>query len=96
MRTFNALDPAGKVKQSIVKAIDHLKQDPTAGNKIVKRLWPEQYKRKYQINNLFRYPLADGWRLTYTMVGDENVITSIILDALDHTAYDKLFGYHSS
>lgn len=96
MKVFNSLDPKGRLKQNIDKAIDELKLNPAAGDRIEKRLWPKKYIRKYRINNLFRYPLVDGWRLICTIVSDDRGIVLVILDALDHTAYDRLFGYHTS
>ena len=96
MKVFNSLDPKTRLKMEIVKAIDVLKKDPRAGDQVEKRLWPKKYIQKYRINNLFRYGLPDGWRLTYTIVADERETVSTILDALDHTGYDRLFGYHTS
>jgi hypothetical protein len=94
MKVFNSLDPNSPLKIAIDMAIGVLKEDPAAGNQVEKQLWPEKYIRKYQINNLFRYRLPDGWRLTYTVVTDEKSTISTILDVLDHTRYDRLFGYH--
>ena len=96
MEALSSLDPKSRIKREIDKAIDDLKLNPTAGNRIEKKLWPAKYARKYQINNLFRYPLPDGWRLTYTIISDYKRVVSVILDALDHAAYDRLLGYHSS
>lgn len=56
----------------------------------------QEYVKKYGINNLFRYRLSGGYRLAYTVVGRLRGKTSVILDALDHKDYDKLFGYRTS
>lgn len=90
------LDPESQLKKDIDKAMDELKINPLIGNKIEKDLWPEEYVKTHKINNLFRYPLRDGYRLTYTLVSDKKYTTSIILDALDHGEYDELFGYDTS
>lgn len=72
-----------------------LKQNATKGEKVQKQLWPKRYVRKYGINNLYRYRLGAGYRLTYTIVDKDNIITSVLLDILNHTEYNKLFGYHA-
>lgn len=38
--------------------------------------------------NLFNY-----WRLVYTLRGDRVEVLCIVLDLVDHPAYDKIFGY---
>lgn len=76
--------------------MDRLKENPLSGNKIQKHLWPKKYVKKYRITNLFRYPLVEGYRLTYTIVSDEKTTTSVVLEALDHGSYDELFGYRTS
>ena len=96
MKVYNSLDRKSDLWKSLEKAKDELKVNPTKGDKIEKRLWPEKYIKKYRINNLFRYPLVKGWRLTYTIIGDDYGVVTVLLDALDHTAYNRLFGYHTS
>ena len=49
-------------------AIDALKLNPLKGNKIEKDRWPKKYKKEVKINNLFRYPLHNGYRLIYILV----------------------------
>jgi len=73
-----------------------LNENPLAGNKIQKNLWPKKYVKEHKINNLFRYPLVKGYRLTYTIVSDKKTTTSVILEALNHDDYDELFGYRTS
>lgn len=97
MKFYRSLEPINELKKNIDEAMDELKINPLKGDKIEKHLWPKQYKKKYAINNLFRYPLRKGYRLIYTLVSDDKTsITSIILAAVDHGAYDKLFGYDTS
>ena len=70
-----------------------LKKDCTIGDKIKHNLWPQIYIRKYQITNLWRYPLKSGWRLLYHIVGELDGFTVYILEALPHAEYEKRFHY---
>lgn len=96
MKVYNSLPAASPLKKSIDVALDKLKQDPLAGDKIQKNLWPRKYVREHKIDNLFRYHLVEGHRLIYTIVGEKKTITSVILEALDHGEYDERFGYETS
>ncbi|MGH9877245.1 MAG: type II toxin-antitoxin system RelE family toxin [Nitrososphaerales archaeon] len=85
-----------ELKQLIDSAMDLLKTKPPTGNKIEKKLWPKQYKKKYAINNLYRYRLGSNYSMIYTIVSDENETVCSILEVLDHKTYDKIFGYDTS
>lgn len=74
-------------------AIDKLKKNPQAGIKIQRKLWPKEYIAKYNITNLWKIDLHDGWRLIYTIETDEVMILTIILDWLNHKNYEKKFKY---
>jgi len=74
-------------------AIDDLKQNPSCGTKIQKRLWPKEYKNKYGITNLWKYDLPNAWRIIYTIETDEVKIMSIILEWFSHKDYEKRFKY---
>ena len=39
------------------RAFDDLKKDPFCGIKIEKKLWPKEYIRKYEVDNLWKYDL---------------------------------------
>jgi len=93
---YQSLPPANELKQVIDNAMDLLKTNPLAGNRIEKKLWPRQYKRKYAITNLYRYRLSSNYRMIYTIVSDENETVCSILEVLDHKMYDKIFGYATS
>jgi Txe/YoeB family toxin of Txe-Axe toxin-antitoxin module len=80
----------------IEKAIDRLKEDPLAGVKIPRKLWPVDYIRRFGIDNLRKYNLPDGWRLMYTLSGNQVEIVSIILEWLPHHEYERRFGYKQS
>ena len=77
----------------IDRAIDDLKKQPTCGIKIPKKLWPREYTRRYQITNLWKYDLPNGWRLIYTIETNEVMIVAIILEWFDHKKYEKRFKY---
>ncbi len=77
----------------INRAIDDLKEKPTCGIKIPKKLWPKTYIKKYDITNLWKYDLPTGWRLIYTIETDEIMIVAIILEWFDHKNYKKRFNY---
>jgi Txe/YoeB family toxin of Txe-Axe toxin-antitoxin module len=77
----------------INRAIDDLKKQPTCGIKIPKKLWPKGYIQKYQITNLWKYDLPNGWRLIYTIETNEIMIVAIILEWFDHKKYEKRFEY---
>lgn len=93
---YQSLPSANDLKQVIDNAMDLLKTNPLAGNRIEKKLWPKQYKRKYAITNLYRYRLSSNYRMIYTIVSDENETVCSILEVLDHKTYDKIFGYATS
>lgn len=76
-------------------AMDALKLDPFSGVKIERRLWPKEYIKKYNIDNLRKYNLRNGWRLMYTISGDSVEVISIVLEWLDHKGYERRFGYKS-
>ena len=55
----------------IQRAISDLKKNPMCGVKIPRKLWPKGYIKKYQIKNLWKYDLPDGWRLIYSILEDK-------------------------
>jgi len=84
-----------KLYNFIDRALDDIKNSPTCGKKIQKKLWPKEYIKKYQITNLWKYDLPNGWRLIYTIETNEIKIMSIILEWFDHKEYSKRFKYRS-
>jgi len=77
----------------IDRATDHLKENPFCGIKIPKRIWTRSYIKKFSITNLWKYDLANGWRLIYTIEADEVRIISVILEWCSHPVYQRRFGY---
>ena len=77
----------------IERAIKDLKENQLIGIAISRKLWPAEYVRKYSINNLRKYNLPNGWRLVYTLRGNEIEIVSIILEWFSHKDYERRFKY---
>ena len=82
-----------QLAEQIQKAIDGLKENPFAGINVPRRLWPSEYVKKFDIDNLRKYDLPDGWRLFYTLRGNEVEILSVVLEWLSHKEYEKKFKY---
>ena len=94
VKTFYELAENNPLKKSIRKAIDNLKKNVFAGENIPKNLIPKEYIQKYEIDNLWRYPLANAWRLVYSIVTPSNVeILAVIIEYFDHKNYERRFGY---
>ncbi len=96
---LNQEAPKSKNERMILKAINHkvelIKSNPHYGDHISRKLFPEEYKKKYGITNLFRVELPAFWRMLYTLTDAENQVEIIafVLDVIDHKDYNKKFGY---
>ena len=77
----------------IDRALDDLKLNPLIGIHIPKKQWPKEYIQKFGINNLWKYDLPNGWRLIYTLKGNEVEIVAIILEWFSHKNYERKFNY---
>ena len=82
-----------QLAEFIQRAINDLKENPLCGIKIPSGLWPKEYIKKYGIDNLRKYDLPDGWRLLYTLRGNDVEIISILIEWLNHTEYERAFKY---
>jgi len=82
-----------QLAEQIERVIDELKKNPLLGVIVPRDLWPKEYVKRYSITNLRKYDLPKGWRLIYTLVGNEVEIISIILEWFDHKGYALRFGY---
>ena len=92
--SFNSLPQDDFVKKSITKAVKDLKQNAFAGIHIPKRLIPQEYVRKYGINNLWKYDMPKSWRLLYTVTSENEVeLISAILEWFSHKEYERRFKY---
>ena len=83
-----------KVYSSTLRAITDLKENAFCGEKIRKELIPKEYIQKYNIDNLYWYPLPNGWRLIYSLATPDKVrILAVILEYFNHKNYERKFGY---
>ncbi|MDO8516802.1 MAG: hypothetical protein Q7S33_01635 [Nanoarchaeota archaeon] len=82
--------------RSINRARDLLKQNPFAGDQVPKKLIPGKYIQKFDADNVWRIELADRWRMTYTITGNEVEIITFVMDIFNHRDYDKIFGYQKN
>jgi len=79
---------------SINNKFAFIKANPYYGNNLSKGLIPEEYKIKYEIDNLYRVELPLFWRMLYSLTNkDEIEIIAFVIDIIDHKYYDKKFGY---
>lgn len=90
---FALLSDSDWLKKAINKAIDDLKENVFCGERIKKELIPKEYINKYQINNLMWYPLPNGWRLVYSIIGGNIEIVAVIIEYFDHKNYERRFKY---
>jgi len=90
---FNSLPEEDWLKKSVKRAIDKLTENVFAGEKIKKELIPKEYIKKYQIDNLYWYPLPEGWRLVYSVIADKVEILAVIIEYFDHKNYERRFKY---
>ena len=93
-KEFNNLDENNDIKKYIKRAMDDIKRNAFCGIPIPKRLIPKEYAQKYNVTNLWKYDLPDGWRLVYTITTPNKVeIISVILEWFDHPEYERRFRY---
>ena len=88
-----AKDENPQLFKFLERATNDLKENPFCGIKIPKNLWPNEYVKKYSIDNLWKYDLPNAWRLIYTISKDQVKILAIILEWFDHKDYEIRFGY---
>ena len=58
-----------------------------------KKLWPKDYVKKYNIDNLWKYDLPNAWRLIYTIKADQITVLAVVLEWFDHKDYERRFRY---
>jgi len=92
---FNSLKEEDWLKKAILKAISNIKQNIFCGENIPKRLIPRDYIQKYNVENLYWYPLPNSWRLVYSIFTNEGEIRilAVIVDYYDHKNYERKFHY---
>src|SRR3989338_8155718 len=96
-KAFEDLQKGKHEEQQLAKylqrAILDLLENPLCGIRVPSRLWPKEYIQKYGIDNLRKYDLPDGWRLMYTIRGNEIEIISVLIEWFDHKNYERKFRY---
>ncbi len=88
-----ALKLNARLMKEVEEALDVLRENIFSGEKIKEKRWPRRYAQKYGIRNLYRYGLASGYRITYTLLAEKTGIVVVVLDLLSHPDYERLFGY---
>jgi len=92
-RIFNELPESDSIKREIIRAIGNIRENVFVGRNVKKELIPKRLIDKYNLNNLWIYDLPNGWRLLYSITGNEIEIIAAVLDWMDHKDYEKLFGF---
>ena len=82
-----------KLYEFLVRAFKDIENNAFCGIQIPKRLIPKVYITKYSVKNIWKYDLPKAWRLIYSIVNDEIVVVSLVLEWLDHKNYEKRFKY---
>ncbi len=77
----------------IITAFEKIEENPFCGIQIPKKLIPKEYLTKYQIKNLWKCNLPQGWRLLYTVKNNNVVILSIVIEWMSHKDYENKFNY---
>jgi Txe/YoeB family toxin of Txe-Axe toxin-antitoxin module len=78
---------------NLKKAITKIQENPYCGIRVPSKLWSKEYITKYDIKILYKYDLSNGWRLTYTIRGQQIEVISIIIEWFCHKKYERRFKY---
>ena len=89
----NGDDQERELFKIINQALDNIEENAFSGIQIPKKLVPKEYTQKYDITNLWKYDLPKGWRIIYSIVRDEVVVVSLVLEWFDHKNYERRFNY---
>ncbi len=93
-RIYRNLKPSSTEKRMIDSALDKLKQNMMAGDKIQRPQWPPYYVRRYRISNLWKFNMSKAARLIYTLLSENGRWVVVVLEMfLTHKEYEKRFGY---
>lgn len=80
-----------QLMRSIERNIEMLKNDPSHGIQIPRKLIPKYLP----VDNLWKVNLTGYWRMLYTLKGGELEVICFILEITNHKKYDKIFNYSS-
>ncbi|HZY47053.1 MAG TPA: hypothetical protein VFE96_04575 [Candidatus Bathyarchaeia archaeon] len=93
-RIYRRLKPGSYEKRTVDSAMDKLKQNMMAGDKIQRPQWPPYYVKRYGIGNLWKFNMSKGARLVYTVLSENGRWVVVVLEMfLTHKEYEKRFGY---
>lgn len=94
---FYRLESGDASEQELFKlinqAMNNIEANAFCGIQLPKRLIPKEYAQKYGVANIWKYDLPRGWRLIYSIRGEEVVVVSLILEWFDHKEYERRFNY---
>jgi len=79
--------------EHVKNAFRNIKEDPVCGIKVSMKLIPKDWRKKYGINNLYKYNLPNAWRILYSLAGNKIEIIAIILGCFNHKDYERKLGY---
>lgn len=89
---FERLDNV-ELKKFIERALQDIQSNPFCGVQIPKKLIPQDYIKKFNIRNVWKYNLPNAWRLIYSIEGGQTIILTIIVEWMDHKEYERRFHY---
>lgn len=87
--------PKDSIKNVVDEIIQSLKNDSIVGEHVKHEQIPPYYKKRHNIQVLYRIALPQHWRLVYTLqtfTKDEKPRV-LLLELMDHDSYNKRFGY---
>ena len=79
----------------IEEAMSLLQQNPKAGEGVTRDRWPKEYRREFpELPNFPRYRLDDSHRMLYSIMKTRDLPLFVwIIEAMDYSRYQQLFGY---
>jgi hypothetical protein len=91
---FNDLEKSDpELYKFVLRAFEDIEKNSFCGIQIPKRLIPQEYIKKFEIRNVWKYNLPGAWRLLYSIENTGISIISIILEWMDHKTYERRFKY---
>lgn len=90
---FSQLNKSESLSKNIQGVITSLKNDKVVGQRIKYKQIPKYYIKRHNVDNAFRIPLPEGWRLIYTITIFQGYRTAFLLELFDHKNYERRFKY---
>lgn len=89
----------GPVRDDLRRKGKALARDPQGGTYVAfhprfKKALARWRARAGTVDNLWKLDLTGGWRVLYTVGSDGPLRVVLVLEVVDHAAYDRLLGYH--